>query len=84
MKPTTELFLTQAERLVAQIKPQFEGQPPVVLGVVLAELVAEFFAGMRPDRRPEALDDFRRTVDDMIPVAEKLMFHDGLPAEWRR
>jgi hypothetical protein len=83
MKPTTELFLAQAERLVAKVKPQFQGQPPVVLGVALAELVAEFFAGMRPDRRTEALDDFRRTVDDLIPEAEKLMFPDGLPAEWR-
>lgn len=34
-------------------------------------------------RRAEALDDFRQTVDDMIPVAEKLMFPDGVPAEWR-
>jgi hypothetical protein len=82
MKPTA-VFLAQAERLVADVKPLFAEKPPAVLGVALAELVAEFFAGLRPDRRAEALDDFRRTVDDMIPVAEKLMFPDGAPAEWR-
>jgi len=30
-----------------------------------------------------ALDDFRRTVDDMIPVAKKLMFPNGLLPGWR-
>jgi hypothetical protein len=55
-----------------------------VLGVALAELVAEVFAGMRPDRQVEALDDFWRAVDEMVPKAEKLIFPDGLPAEWRR
>jgi hypothetical protein len=32
---------------------------------------------MRPDRRANALDDFRRTVNEMIPEAEKLMFLAG-------
>jgi hypothetical protein len=83
MKAAAEVVQVRAERLVADLKLRFEGEPPAVLGVALAGLVAEFFAGMRPDRRAETLEAFRLTVDDMIPQAEKLIFPNGLPAEWR-
>jgi hypothetical protein len=84
MRPTEELFLAQAKQLADDCRPLFAGKPPAVLGVALAELVAEFFASMRPDRRGEALDDFRRAVDEMVPKAEKLIFPGGLPPEWRQ
>jgi hypothetical protein len=51
MKPTAELFLAQAERLVADIKPLLAGKHPVVIGTALAELVAGHIARARPDLR---------------------------------
>jgi hypothetical protein len=54
------------------------------MGMTLAELVAQHIAAMRPDVRASALDDFRRSVEEMIPDAETLIFPDGSPAEWRR
>jgi hypothetical protein len=84
MKPTAELFLAQAERLVNDIKPLFADKHPAVLGVALAELVALHFASTPPDLRDIARDEFMRTVDDMIPECETQIFPDGPPLEWRR
>jgi hypothetical protein len=84
MKPTTELFLLQAERLANDIKPMFAGQRPAVIAVALAELVALHFASTRPDKRDAARAEFQRTVDEAIPECERQIFPDGLPLEWWR
>jgi hypothetical protein len=84
MKPTTELFLAQADQLVADINPLFVGKPPAVLGLALAELVAAHIAGAHPDLRAKARDEFLSFVDEMISEYAKQIFPDGLPPEWRR
>jgi hypothetical protein len=84
MKPGTELFLLEAERLVNDIRPLFAEHPPAVIGVALAELVADHIAGAHPNLRARVRIEFLNALDEMIPEIEKAIFPDGLPAEWQR
>lgn len=54
-----------------------------MLGTALAELVAARIAGMHSDWRDKARAEFIDALDDMITKAEREIFPDGLPAEWR-
>jgi hypothetical protein len=83
MKPTAELFLEQAKKLVDDVRPLFVGQHPAVISMALAELMALHIAGTRPDLRDKVRAEFQDGVDSMVPEFERVIFPDGLPQEWR-
>jgi hypothetical protein len=83
MKPTTGLFLAQAEQLVKEIRPLFADKHPAVLGTVLAELVVLHFASTRPGLREQATRRVYQLRGRDGPQYETQIFPDGLPQEWQ-
>jgi hypothetical protein len=73
----------RAKRIAASIRPRLVGQGPDVQGVVLADLVALWLAGHRPDMREEQLTLWIDAVRALVPYAEREMFGDGpRPEGW--
>jgi hypothetical protein len=77
--PRVELLEAQVTPLVERIKPLFDGQHPVVIGTVLAELVAIHLATYPPNHREGASAEWAALVQRLVPNCEALIFPDGRP-----
>lgn len=71
------------ERLVREINPLLQGKGPEVQGAALCDLVAMYFAGHHPAIREQCLEQWLKTMRELIPVNESAIFrHYGRPEGW--
>jgi hypothetical protein len=82
MTPTPQ----EVDTLVYRIKPFLSGQGPELQGAALADLVAMFFAGHHPGLRREMIEHWIKTMCDLIPVNEAMLFeqYGGKPEGWEK
>jgi hypothetical protein len=65
---------TTALHLAAQVKPIFAGYSPDIIGGALADLLATYIAGHRPDVRDEVLENLITTAGQLVPIIEREIF----------
>ena len=75
----------RAQNLSSLIKPVLFDQGPSVQGAALADLVAIYFAGHRPDVREQAIALWLVTMRLLIePSVAELRERGSLPPGWER
>lgn len=60
-----------AMKVSEALQAELVGLHPSVQGAVLADLVSIFFAGHRPDVRPDAIRRWDKVMRDLIPASEQ-------------
>ena len=60
----------QVIELVAKIRPILAGNPPWIVGAVLADLLSIFLAGHREPMREGLIEEHLKTVRGLIPINE--------------
>src|SRR4029077_15239183 len=80
----SEHAIRVAEDLIYQIGPLFIDQPPEIVSVVLAELLAKLLAGDAPQLRDPTFAEWVAMVAELIPGEVDAMIAAGLVGEeWR-
>lgn len=74
----------EVSALVARIEPLLHGQGEVLQGAALCDLVAMFVAGHHPALRHEVIEHWIKTMHDLIPINEAMLFKrlGGKPEGW--
>lgn len=78
------LLAEQAMELATDIGRRFRGQPPMLVGMVLADLTAIFLASHAPDVRADVRRMHDETIDSLIGLeVERAISRLGAPEHWR-
>jgi hypothetical protein len=71
--------------LAEKVAPLFVGEDPDIIGGTLANLLALYIAGHRPDVRDDVLEAVVECARDLVPVCEKdIIRQHGGGDPWNR
>jgi hypothetical protein len=70
--------------LVTQLKEHLRGKGPLLQGAALADVISMYFAGHHPAMREETINEWIKTMRDLIPLNEEALFehYGGKPEGW--